>query len=399
MPRTRLGGAFKLTTIFALEVGFIVVFHLLGNVHNMGIDFSNFKQWIDVTPPEVALVASIRLLALVFSYWLLTTSFIYMIARALHLTALLRGLELITLPGVRRAIDAGLAATIIGGTVFGGAGAVFAQTSHHAQAQGAPAAVTATHKDLRALYNPTPAGGSAVSETPSVTNPSTSTPTSTDVSGVVVQSPNETPAVSAPSSGGKVVVASTDTPAAQATTPVATPAVQMNQAPAETPTTTPVKDADGNYIPIPAGGGGTSTPQENTSTTKDTTTSTTTPSKVVVTEPTNTTPTTAKVVTPTTTPPVSVPPVSVEGKQVQQTNDVPSTPTTPTTTSTSYTVVSGDNFWAIAKAHVQANLGHEPTNAEVANYWVKLIDANKANIRSGDPDLIFPGEVFTLPAI
>ncbi len=357
MPQTRIGGALKLMLLLGLEVAFIAVFHALGNVQNMGIDFGNFKQWIDVTPPEVALVASIRLLALVFSYWLLATSVIYMIARALHMTKLLRGLELITLPGVRRTIDAGLAATIIGGTVFGGAGAVFANTSHSAQAQGAPAAVTAQYQDLRVLYNPTPAGGEA---TPTTQAPVIPTDQSVDNPKVVVNN-------------------------AQATeTPNVTPS-----APPVTPSdVAPVQDDRGNYIPQPA---------EQT-TTPSSTTPDTTP-KVVVTTPSGseTTTTNPKVVVPPTTAPVTTPIVDIAGKQVQQPNDVPAAPTP--TTPGSYTVVPGDNFWAIAKTQVQNSLGREPTNAEVASYWVVLIDANKASIRSGDPDLIFPGEVFTLPPL
>ena len=31
--------------------------------------------------------------------------------------------------------------------------------------------------------------------------------------------------------------------------------------------------------------------------------------------------------------------------------------------------------------------------------WVEVVDANRSSIRSGDPDLIFPGEQVTLPAV
>ncbi len=375
MPKTRTGGVFKLFFVFAVEIGFLATFHLLGNVQNMGIDFSNFQQWLDVTPPEVALIASVRILGLVFSYWLLATSLIYMVARALHMTKLLRGLELITLPGVRRSIDAGLAATIIGGTVFGGAGAVFANTQHNAQAQGVPAAVTTQYQDLRALYTPTPAGESApMSATPAAQD-SVQTPTQEVSSQVGVQS----------STNSKVAM-----PEEQATQ------TQSVQTPTASVTSTdPVKDADGNYIPQPAETTTTTTSPESTSTTSPDTTGT----KVVVTtpQPADTTTTLPKVAVPIDSAPVTTPAVDIAGKQVQQPNDT--TTTTPTQTSTSYTVVPGDNFWAIAKAHVQSNTGHEPNNAEVANYWVKLIEANKATIRSGDPDLIFPGEVFTLPPL
>ena len=69
------------------------------------------------------------------------------------------------------------------------------------------------------------------------------------------------------------------------------------------------------------------------------------------------------------------------------------------TAAQSYTVQSGDNFWTIAANQVQAKLGHAPTNEEVRAYWVVLIEANQANISSGNPNLIFPGETFTLPPV
>jgi len=65
----------------------------------------------------------------------------------------------------------------------------------------------------------------------------------------------------------------------------------------------------------------------------------------------------------------------------------------------SYTVQSGDNFWTIAANQVQGKLGRTPTNEEVRAYWVVLIEANQANISSGNPNLIFPGETFTLPPV
>jgi nucleoid-associated protein YgaU len=64
-----------------------------------------------------------------------------------------------------------------------------------------------------------------------------------------------------------------------------------------------------------------------------------------------------------------------------------------------YTVQEGDNFWTIAAAQVENKLGRTPTNAEIAPYWELLIEANRANISSGDPSLIFPGEQFTLPPV
>ncbi len=39
-----------------------------------------------------------------------------------------------------------------------------------------------------------------------------------------------------------------------------------------------------------------------------------------------------------------------------------------------------------------------PANSEISPYWRLVIDENLDNLRSGDPDLIYPGEVIELPA-
>lgn len=64
------------------------------------------------------------------------------------------------------------------------------------------------------------------------------------------------------------------------------------------------------------------------------------------------------------------------------------------------TVVRGDSLWSIA-ARVLAEARHVPVGrlapAEVAGYWVAVVEANRATLRSGDPDLIHPGETIRLP--
>jgi hypothetical protein len=61
-------------------------------------------------------------------------------------------------------------------------------------------------------------------------------------------------------------------------------------------------------------------------------------------------------------------------------------------------VVSGDNLWQIARGEVIRTSGSErPADAQVAPYWRRVVAANRSTLRSGDPSLIFPGEVVTLP--
>ncbi|MDQ1455096.1 MAG: resuscitation-promoting factor RpfA [Actinomycetota bacterium] len=80
----------------------------------------------------------------------------------------------------------------------------------------------------------------------------------------------------------------------------------------------------------------------------------------------------------------------------------PSTPPTsnarPATTATTvHVVVAGDNLWRIASERLADDRGLVPSDAVIAPYWSRVVDANRATLRSGDPNLIFPGEVVDLP--
>ena len=62
-----------------------------------------------------------------------------------------------------------------------------------------------------------------------------------------------------------------------------------------------------------------------------------------------------------------------------------------------YTVQHGDSLWAIACSWLQAN-GSTPTNAEVDRTWRAIYASNRAAI-GGDPNLIHPGAVLTIPEV
>jgi nucleoid-associated protein YgaU len=61
------------------------------------------------------------------------------------------------------------------------------------------------------------------------------------------------------------------------------------------------------------------------------------------------------------------------------------------------TVRPGDSMWQLAEKRMRQWRGDALTDADVAPYWLAVIAANHDRIRSGDPDLIFPGEVLILP--
>lgn len=72
---------------------------------------------------------------------------------------------------------------------------------------------------------------------------------------------------------------------------------------------------------------------------------------------------------------------------------VPTTETARPTAERTYVVRAGDNLWRIAGAHV----GRAASDETIARYWQRMIAANRTTLRSGDPSLIFPGEVIALP--
>jgi nucleoid-associated protein YgaU len=41
--------------------------------------------------------------------------------------------------------------------------------------------------------------------------------------------------------------------------------------------------------------------------------------------------------------------------------------------------------------------GRKPEDTEITPYWRQVIEVNREGLLSGDPDLIYPGEMVTLP--
>lgn len=61
-------------------------------------------------------------------------------------------------------------------------------------------------------------------------------------------------------------------------------------------------------------------------------------------------------------------------------------------------VEKGDCFWTIAEHVLTASAGRQPSDAEIVPYWRRLIEANRGALADrANPDLIFPGQVFTVP--
>lgn len=58
-------------------------------------------------------------------------------------------------------------------------------------------------------------------------------------------------------------------------------------------------------------------------------------------------------------------------------------------------VEKGDHLWKISERHLEIVAPRAP----VSPYWLEVIDTNRPTLRSGNPDLIYPGETIELPAI
>jgi hypothetical protein len=63
-----------------------------------------------------------------------------------------------------------------------------------------------------------------------------------------------------------------------------------------------------------------------------------------------------------------------------------------------HVVVEGEHLWSIAAARVRAH-HPEPSLAVVTEYWLAVVAENRQTLRSGDPDLVHPGEVLRLPEL
>jgi hypothetical protein len=96
---------------------------------------------------------------------------------------------------------------------------------------------------------------------------------------------------------------------------------------------------------------------------------------------------------PTTTPlvpPTAPPPV------------VPVAPPPAPAAGSTHTVTGGEHLWSIAAAHVARASGRSSTDlspADIAPYWLRVVELNRQRLRSGNPNLVYPGEVVELPPL
>jgi nucleoid-associated protein YgaU len=56
-----------------------------------------------------------------------------------------------------------------------------------------------------------------------------------------------------------------------------------------------------------------------------------------------------------------------------------------------HVVAAGESLWTIAAARIAPG-------TDVAPYWARVVEANRSTLRSGHPNLIYPGEAIALPS-
>jgi hypothetical protein len=65
-------------------------------------------------------------------------------------------------------------------------------------------------------------------------------------------------------------------------------------------------------------------------------------------------------------------------------------------------VIAGDSLWEIAAHQLATASGRDRATlpaAEIAGYWVRVCEANRGHLQSGDLNVIYAGEVVALPPI
>ena len=66
-----------------------------------------------------------------------------------------------------------------------------------------------------------------------------------------------------------------------------------------------------------------------------------------------------------------------------------------------HTIIGGENLWLIAANQLAAitERDRSKTSARPRSpvYWERVIDTNRSTLRSGNPDLVYPGEVVKFP--
>lgn len=358
------------------------------------VDLAALPSWLERNDPALAAFAILRIAALVVVGYLLLSTLVLLAAERSRVPALATAARRFAAPVARRAVrgacGAGLAATIASSTST--AFALGPASMHHATAvapavphlRWSPDVDVADRADEptspapaiappTSVGSPVPTSGTSprIASPPPTTTASTPAPVLHDLGDELVlvhlgptsdeaaPAPTSDPPTGPPGTPAPNATAHPSEPAPTAPTPTSAPS---SPPPGDRPS--PSSDAGGADEATPAGGdrgtGGTgeATPPGTTETRPDR----------------------------------DVPRPEPPGAGSEAGD--------PGTADGHHTVVTGDHLWGIAERTLAAAWLAPPQPHEVATYLQGLIAANRSVLAvADDPDLIFPGQVFVLPAV
>jgi hypothetical protein len=431
-PLRRTG---SLLGLLGLEVAAVLGLHGLGRFAGLRIGWDEPVSWLLNSPIQNVLGSVLRMVALVMAYWLLASTVAYLLASLTRLPGAVRAVGWATLPLVRRVADHAVAVTLatsmVGGTTLGVAGPALAADGRSfgppapkpvAAAQDGP--TTTEPQPTRTsepVYTPDPADQVPTTTAPRATPPPTTEPEPTRTSEPVytpdpadqaprrVQEESTTTreAATTTTAGPTTTTEAATTTTAAATTTTRQEATTSTQAPTtatrpSTTTATPTTAAPTTAAPSTGQGTAAPTSASTTGTTRPGAAGTTATTHAYTPEAASDPPEAAQANPGSTT--TTNPGGGGNGGNggTGGTNQGPSDQGTGGQEEQRHRVVAGDNLWMIARDHLsrkRSGGSGKPTNREVAAYWIKVVEANRDRLRSGDPDLIYPEEQITLPPV
>ena len=115
MSRSRQ--AARLVAVVGFEIGCLGGLFLLGQQPWLRIRWSDWGTWVRITPTEDAIAAFVWLAAVACAIWLTGSTLVYAVARASRVPALIRSVEWMTLPAIRRVTERALGAVLVAATM------------------------------------------------------------------------------------------------------------------------------------------------------------------------------------------------------------------------------------------------------------------------------------------
>ena len=404
-PLRRAG---SLLGLLGLELGAVLALHWLGRFPGLRIRWDQPVPWVLSSPVQEVLGSVLRTVGLVMAYWLLASTVLYLLASLTRLPSAVRAVGWATLPLARRVADHAVAVTLatsmVGGTTLGVAGPALAADRGGGMGPPARKPVAAAQATSTTAY-----GFEAADQTTSSTAGTTTTTTTPSTTTTTTEASTTTSASSTTATSESTTTTATTEPSTTATTQAPTTTTEPPTTATTERSTTTVPSAD---RPAPPAyefeGAGQGTPPS-------TTTAAPTSSAAPTTSTTGLRPPAYEPTLPPAPGEQEAPGDDGSGGGGDQGGGSSGgggsggggsggggggEERSGTGQKQAYRVKRGDNLWTIARDHLRsARSGGsgEPTNREVAEYWAKVVEANRNGLRSGDPDLIYPDEKISLP--